>query len=331
MHGARNERVQPQVVSVMKILVTGAAGFIGSAIAQRLSHEGHEVVGVDNFNEYYDVTLKRARAKTLIPGIEIVESDITDKAAMERLFTEHHFDAVAHLAAQAGVRYSLDHPEAYVATNVVGTQTLLQAMKEHDVRQIVFASTSSVYGNTTALPFSEEASADRPVSIYAATKRSCELMLHTYAELFGFKVTCLRFFTVYGPWGRPDMALFKFTNAMLRGEPIDVYNNGEHRRDFTYIGDIVDGFVRALQRSMHYEIINLGNNAPVDLMEYIHVLEKELGITAQMNMLPMQEGDVKETYADITKARTLLGYQPATKVEEGVANFVKWFRDFYDM
>jgi UDP-glucuronate 4-epimerase len=202
-------------------------------------------------------------------------------------------------------------------------------MKEHGVRHIVFASTSSVYGNTTKLPFSETATADRPVSIYAATKRAGELMLHTYAELFGFSVTCLRFFTVYGPWGRPDMALFKFTRSMLHGEPIEVYNNGEHRRDFTYIDDIVDGFVRALQKPQHYEIINLGNNAPVELMEYIRVLEGELGITAEKKMLPMQEGDVKETFADISKARKLLGYEPKTQVAEGVKNFVAWYKEFY--
>lgn len=313
----------------MKILVTGVAGFIGSAIAQRLKRDGHEVVGVDNFNEYYDVSLKRARVSQLLDGVEVIEADITDAARMQELFARHQFDAVAHLAAQAGVRYSLEHPEVYVQSNVSGTQTLLEAMKEHRITRIVFASTSSVYGNTSQLPFKETEAADRPVSIYAATKRAGELMLHAYAELFGFEVTCLRFFTVYGPWGRPDMALFKFTNAMLRGEPIEVYNNGAHRRDFTYVNDIVDGFVRALQRPLHYEIINLGNNAPVDLMEYISVLEHELGVSAEKKMLPMQEGDVKETFADISKARELLGYEPKTNVEEGVKHFVEWYRNFY--
>lgn len=314
----------------MKILVTGVAGFVGSAVAKRLKEAGHEVVGIDNFNEYYDVTLKRARVVSLLPGIEVIAGDITNRALLERVFTEHSFDAVAHLAAQAGVRYSLEHPEAYVEANVVGTQTLLEVMKNHTVKRMVYASTSSAYGNTSAIPFKESEPADKPVSIYAATKRAGELIAHTYASLHNMDITCLRFFTVYGPWGRPDMALFKFTNAMQKGEPIDVYNNGEHRRDFTYIDDIVAGFVAALERPLPgYEIINLGNGAPVELMSFIEVLEKELGIQAQKNMLPMQEGDVKETYADITKARELLGYAPETKVEKGIHEFVVWYRGFY--
>jgi len=313
----------------MKILVTGAAGFIGSAVAKRLKEAGHEVVGIDNFNEYYDVSLKRERVNALLSGVTVIEGDITDRAFLQSVFSSHQFDAVAHLAAQAGVRYSLEHPEVYVQSNVVGTQTLLEAMKQHGVKQMVYASTSSAYGDSSQVPFKEDEPADRPVSIYAATKRSGELIAHSYAHLYGIDITALRFFTVYGPWGRPDMALFKFTDAILQGEPIDVYNNGNHRRDFTYIDDIVAGFVRALEKKLPgFEIINLGNGSPVHLLEFIEVLEKELGTSAQKNMLPMQEGDVFETYADTHKAHTLLGFEAKTSVEEGVKNFVAWYRSY---
>jgi UDP-glucuronate 4-epimerase len=315
----------------MKILVTGGAGFIGSAVAKRLVDAGHEVVVLDNFNEYYDVELKRARVKALIPNVLVVEGDVTDKAVLSGLMEEHSFDAVAHLAAQAGVRYSLEYPEVYVHSNVVGTQTLLEVMKEHGVKNMIYASTSSAYGNSSTVPFSETEAADKPVSIYAATKRAGELIAHTYCVLHEMNITCLRFFTVYGSWGRPDMALFKFTDAMLQGEAIDVYNNGQHRRDFTYIDDIVSGFVLAIEKALPgYEIINLGNGHPVELMEFIAVLEKELGVPAQKNFLPMQEGDVLETFADITKARTLLGFVPQTDVEVGVGQFSKWYRSFYN-
>lgn len=313
----------------MKILVTGGAGFIGSAVAKRLVEEGNEVVVIDNFNTYYDVSLKRARVAALLAGVEVREGDITDRPFLESLFAQHRFDAVAHLAAQAGVRYSLEHPEAYVLANVVGTQTLLEVMKNHGVKQLVYASTSSAYGESSSIPFKESESADRPVSIYAATKRSGELIAHSYATLYEMQVTVLRFFTVYGPWGRPDMALFKFTDAMLNGAPIDVYNNGEHRRDFTYIDDIVSGFSAALYKPMSYEIINLGNGAPVELMDFIGYLEKELGKESKKNMLPRQVGDVAETYADINKARELLGFDPQTHAEDGVRAFVVWYRSYH--
>ena len=312
-----------------KILVTGGAGFIGSALTKRLLDEGHTVVVIDNFNTYYDVTLKRARQEYFLKNATVVEADITDKEALEKLFSEHKFDVVCHLAAQAGVRYSIENPSAYIESNIVGTANIVETMKRHAVSKIVFASTSSVYGNTSPLPCLETTSADRPVSIYAATKRSGELLLHSYAAQFGMQVTCLRFFTVYGPWGRPDMALFSFTKNIKAGLPIDVFNNGDHRRDFTYIDDIVDGFARAVTAPVTFEVINLGNNSPVDLLTYIATLETELKLKAQMNMLPMQVGDVKETYADITKAEELLGYIPKTEVREGVRNFVAWYEEFY--
>jgi UDP-glucuronate 4-epimerase len=313
----------------MKILVTGGAGFIGSAIARRLLDEGHTVTVIDNFNEYYDVTLKRARQDFFLEGATVVEADITDAKAVEKIFSEEAFDVVCHLAAQAGVRYSIENPGAYVQSNVVGTAILAEAMKQHGVRRMVFASTSSVYGNTTSLPFQESTPADKPISMYAATKRSCELLLYSYASQFHMDITCLRFFTVYGPWGRPDMALFSFTKNIQAGEPIDVYNNGDHRRDFTYIDDIVDGFVRAIKKPLGFEIVNLGNNNPVALTTYIETLEAELGMQAQKNLLPMQQGDVHETFADISKARELLGYEPKTQVTEGVERFVAWYRQFY--
>lgn len=313
----------------MKILVTGGAGFIGSAVAHRLSSLGHAVVVIDNFNSYYDVSLKHARVESLLKGVEVIEGDITDKVFLEKLFSLHGFDAVAHLAAQAGVRYSVENPGVYVETNVRGTQLLLETMHAHNVEQMVYASTSSVYGTNTEAPFKETAEADKPVSIYAATKKAGELLAHTYASLYGMDITCLRFFTVYGPWGRPDMALFKFTELMKKDEPIDIYNNGELRRDFTYIDDIVEGFIKAIEKPMGYEIINLGNGNPVALMTFVDVLEKELGIAAKKNMLPMQEGDVYETFADTTKAKELLGFESKTPVEEGVKRFVQWYTDFY--
>lgn len=313
----------------MNILVTGGAGFIGSAVAQRLFADGHHVMILDDFNAYYDVELKRARAAQLPSEITVIEGSITDVELLESVFASQKFDAVCHLAAQAGVRYSLENPHVYVETNVQGTFRLLEAMRMHGVNRMVYASTSSIYGNDTPAPFTEDAVAHAPVSVYAATKKAGELLAHTYSTLYGMDVTCLRFFTVYGPWGRPDMALYKFVNAIQQGQPIDVYNEGKLRRDFTYIDDIVEGFVQAVERPMGYQIINLGNGSPVELLQFIDVIESELGQRAQKNMLPMQQGDVFETYADIRKAQELLGYQPKTKVEEGVREFVKWYKDFY--
>jgi UDP-glucuronate 4-epimerase len=313
----------------MKILVTGGAGFIGSALTKRLVADGNDVVVIDNFNEYYDVSLKRAREKELLKGATVLEGDFTDEAFLERVFSKHQFDVVCHLGAQAGVRYSVEHPEVYVNTNVRGTQLLLEMMRKHNVNRILYASTSSAYGDTTPVPFVETATADRPVSVYAATKRAGELLIYAYVSLYGFEATCLRFFTVYGPWGRPDMALFKFSKLMKEGKPIDVYNDGNMRRDFTYIDDIVDGFVKALEHPLSYEIINLGNNSPVELDVFIKILEQKLGVPAVRNLMPMQAGDVKETYADITKAQTLLGYAPKTSVDEGVGSFVDWYHAYY--
>jgi UDP-glucuronate 4-epimerase len=314
-----------------KILVTGGAGFIGSALTRRLLDEGHDVVVIDNFNEYYDVSLKRARVEALLSGAIVLEGDFTDEAFLEEVFSTHSFDVVCHLGAQAGVRHSLQHPEVYVHTNVRGTQLILEMMHKYAVKRIVYASTSSAYGDTREVPFRETQPADRPLSVYAATKRAGEMLIYAYHNLYGIDATCLRFFTVYGPWGRPDMALFKFTHAMMHDEPIDVYNSGEHRRDFTYIDDIVSGFVAAVYTPLPYEIINLGNGSSVHLLSFIEMLEKELGITAQKNLLPLQEGDVFETYADTHKAHELLGYTPKTSVAEGVKHFVAWYRAFYNV
>lgn len=315
----------------MKILVTGGAGFIGSALSLRLSNEGHEVIVLDNFNDYYDVSLKRARQRSLLKGVTVLEGDITDEKFLNEIFTKYQFEVVCHLAAQAGVRYSVENPSVYIDTNVRGTQLLLETMRQHNVMRMIFASSSSVYGNTTQVPFSENAPADLPVSLYAATKRAGELLAHTYVSLYGMHITCLRFFTVYGPWGRPDMALFKFSELIQKGKPIDVYNEGKLQRDFTYIDDIVDGFNSAIERPHGYEIINLGNGSPVALLDFIQLLEKEFGVTAQKNMFPMQEGDVFETYANTNKANALLGYEPKVTLEEGVRRFVSWYKEYQKM
>jgi UDP-glucuronate 4-epimerase len=313
----------------MNILVTGGAGFIGSALARTLVKEGHQVVVIDNFNEYYNVSLKRDRVSTLIPQVTVLEVDITDKKALEELFTTYTFDIVCHLAAQAGVRYSVEAPEVYVTTNVLGTQTLFEVMQKHNVKRMVFASTSSAYGVNTPAPFTEDVAADRPVSVYAATKRAGELFAYSYFVQYGIETTCLRFFTVYGPWSRPDMAMLKFAEKIASGETIDIYNNGNMRRDFTYIDDIVNGFVRAVDTPLGYEIINLGNGGPVELMQFVEVLETELGKPAQKNFLPMQQGDVFETYADTTKAKTKLGFQAKTDFSQGVREFARWFNSYY--
>ncbi len=313
----------------MKIVVTGGAGFIGSALARRLCDEGNDVVVIDNFNEYYDPELKRARQNALLQGVTVLEGDITDALFLEETFSAHAFDVVCHLAAQAGVRYSVEHPSKYVLSNVLGTQMLLETMKEHKVMHMVFASTSSAYGMSAQSPFQETENADRPVSVYSATKRACEMLGHSYHQQYGMNVTCLRFFTVYGPWSRPDMAMLKFADLMTAGKPIDIYNNGDMRRDYTYIDDIVEGFKLAAEKPLGYEILNIGNGAPVELLAFVEVLEKELGITAEKNMLPMQQGDVYETFADTSKAKELLGFEAKVDFPEGVKNFVKWYKEYY--
>ena len=312
----------------MKILVTGGAGFIGSATAKRLFADGHDVVVIDNFNTYYDLQLKRDRVAKLISQVPTYFLDITDMAALQALFKTYKFEAVCHFAAQAGVRYSVEAPDVYVTTNVLGMQTLLEVMKDNGVKQMVYASTSSAYGTSTTAPFKEDVSADRPVSVYAATKRAAELLAHNYYDQYGIEVTCLRFFTVYGPWSRPDMAMLKFAQKIVADEPIDIYNNGNLRRDFTYIDDIVEGFVSAVHKPMKYEVINLGNGSPVKLLDFVELLEERLGKKAQKNMLPMQQGDVYETYADTTKAKQLLGFEARTDFATGISNFVEWFIEY---
>ncbi len=333
----------------MKILVTGAAGFIGSHVAQRLLDRGYELVGLDNLNEYYDVTLKQARLARLTtqPNFRFVKLDLTDTAAMATLFASEKFARVVHLAAQAGVRYSLEDPHAYVRSNVTGTLCVLEGCRHNAVGHLVYASTSSVYGANTNMPFSVHNIADHPLSLYASTKRANELMAHNYSALFGLPTTGLRFFTVYGPWGRPDMALFLFTRNILEGKPIDVFNHGHHRRDFTYVDDIAEGVVRVLERPPQpdpkwrsdapdpatsfapFRLYNIGNNRPVELLRYIEIIEECLGRKAQKNFLPLQPGDVPETCADIDDLVRDVGYRPATPVEVGVKNFVEWFCGYY--
>ncbi len=309
----------------MKILVTGGAGFIGSALAERLIRDNHEIVVIDNFNEYYDVELKRKRVEALLSKVAVIEGDITDKNFLTEIFEQNKFDVVCHLAAQAGVRYSVEHPEVYVTTNVLGTQMVFEAMKEFGVKRMVYASTSSAYGVTATSPFKEEEKADRPVSVYAATKRAGEMIAHSYYAMYGIETTCLRFFTVYGPWSRPDMAMFKFADKMMTGKPIDIYNKGDLRRDFTYIDDIVEGFVKATMKPLGYEIVNLGSGKPIELLSFVEQLEDVLGVKAKKNLLPMQPGDVFETYADITKAKELLGFESQMDFETGIHNFSEWF------
>ncbi len=333
----------------MKVLVTGAAGFIGAALCERLLARGDEVVGIDNLNDYYEVSLKEARLARLTgrPGFRFERLDLADRAGMERLFASEGFAGVVNLAAQAGVRYSLENPHAYIESNVVGFLHVLEGCRHHGVGHLVFASSSSVYGANTAMPYSVHHNVDHPYSLYAATKKGNELMAHTYAHLYGIPSTGLRFFTVYGPWGRPDMAPIKFARAIVAGRPIDVYNYGNHRRDFTYIDDIVEGVVRVLDRPPQgnpewsgdapdpatsrapWRVYNIGNHEPVHLMRFIELLEENLGRTAQKNLLPLQPGDVPDTYADVSDLKRDVGYQPATPIEEGVRRFVDWFRDYY--
>lgn len=313
----------------MKILVTGGAGFIGNYLTLRLLADGHDVVIVDTVNAYYDPTLKEARLKRLPDTVPVYRVDIADMDALETVFKEHTFDAIAHLAAQAGVRYSLIDPLAYARTNYLGTQNILEMARLYGVPHVVLASTSSVYGKNKDMPFQEDTHIGTPISVYAASKRGGELLGHVYAHLFGINVTCLRFFTVYGPWGRPDMALFLFTEAMLNDKPIELYNGGDMKRDFTYVDDIVEGFARALERPMGYEIINLGHGKPVHLREFVALIEETLGKKASVVEKEMQPGDVSETFANVSKAKELLGFSADVSVEEGVKNFVKWYRDYY--
>ena len=333
----------------MKVLVTGAAGFIGYHASKALLERGDTVVGLDNLNDYYDPALKESRLALLLefPAFSFIKMDLEDEAGVMQAFAANCFEAVIHLAAQAGVRYSLENPRAYIDSNVVGTLNILEACRHHPVRHLVFASSSSVYGANTRMPFSVHDNVDHPLSLYAASKKANELMAHTYANLYDIPVTGLRFFTVYGPWGRPDMALFSFTKAILAGEAIDVFNYGKHRRDFTYIDDVVAGVIKVLDQPAQpseewdsaepdpgtskapYRLYNIGNSKPVDLLHYIHVIEGCLGMKAEMNMLPIQPGDVPDTYADVQALIDDTGYSPSTKVEDGVASFVEWYADYY--
>lgn len=333
----------------MRILVTGAAGFIGSHLSHRLLSEGHDIVGLDNLNDYYSVQLKRDRLARLQSQekFTFVNLDLEDRQAMETLFSEYHLDAVINLAAQAGVRYSLENPRAYISSNIDGFMNILECCRHAKTAHLIYASSSSVYGMNTQMPFSVHDNVDHPVSLYAATKKANELMAHTYSHLYGLKTTGLRFFTVYGPWGRPDMALFLFTKAILSGQPIKVFNQGQMRRDFTYIDDIVEGITRLLAKppeaneqwdsgnpdpgssSAPYRLFNIGNNQPVPLMDFISAIESALGQEARKEFLPLQAGDVPATYADIEALADYVGYRPGTDINVGIQNFVDWFRDYY--
>jgi len=335
----------------MKVLVTGGAGFIGAALCQRLLDRGDEVLAVDNLNDYYEVNLKLARLENLQKSghFEFIKLDIADRDAMAGLFQGQGFDVVVNLAAQAGVRYSIDNPARYIDSNLVGFGNILEGCRHQHCGHLVYASSSSVYGGNLKQPFSENDPVDHPVSLYAATKKANELMAHTYASLYGLPVTGLRFFTVYGPFGRPDMALFIFTKKILAGEPIDVFNFGNHRRDFTYVGDIVEGIIGALDHVAQpnadwngdmpdpgtsqapYRLYNIGNQRPVDLLRYIDLLEGCLGRTAERNLLPLQLGDVPDTWADVEDLVTDVGYRPETPVEEGIKRFVEWYLEYYQV
>jgi UDP-glucuronate 4-epimerase len=313
----------------MRYLVTGGAGFIGNAVALRLVADGHDVVVLDDCNDYYDVGLKESRLARLPEHVPVICAGIEELETLRELFAAYKFDAVCHLAAQAGVRYSLEAPARYIESNYVGTFRVLEVMREFGVKRLVYASSSSVYGEDDNVPFREDVRADRTVSVYAATKRAGELLVHTYHHLYDFDVTTLRFFTVYGPWGRPDMAPYIFTDKILAGEPITVFNEGNMRRDFTYIDDIVDGVVNALERVQHYAVYNLGYGQPVALMDFIAAVEDAAGVRAKIEYAPMQPGDVTQTYADTTAATHALDYRPRTPVTRGVAEYIAWFRDYY--
>jgi len=338
----------------MNVLVTGNAGFIGFHTAKRLLERGDSVIGFDCVNDYYDPTLKEARLQELEAtaaktgsAYTFIRANLADRAAVEACFSEHRFDRVIHLAAQAGVRYSIENPHSYVESNIVAFTNILEACRHAQAPHLTYASTSSVYGANTKMPFSEEDSASHPLQFYAATKRANELMAHSYSHLYRLPTTGLRFFTVYGPWGRPDMALFLFTRAMLAGEPIRLFNHGKHTRDFTYVADIVEGVLRASDQPAQpdpnwssdnpgqstsaapWRLFNIGNNNPVTLEAYVNALEAALGVTAKRELLPLQPGDVPDTYADSSALKAVVGYQPATPVEEGVGRFVEWYRGYY--
>jgi UDP-glucuronate 4-epimerase len=338
----------------MKILVTGAAGFIGAAVSQYLINRGDHVVGIDNINDYYDVNLKHARlahikASNSASHFTFIEMGVEERDKMTALFEEHKFDRVVHLAAQAGVRYSLENPNAYVDSNIVGFVNILEGCRHNNVGHLVYASSSSVYGANETMPFSEQHNVDHQVSLYAASKKANELMAHTYSHLYNLPTTGLRFFTVYGPWGRPDMALFKFTKKILEGDTIQVYNFGNHRRDFTYIDDIVEGVIKSLDNvaspneqwdgkqpdpstsKAPYKVYNIGAQTPVHLLRFIETLEEALGVEAKKELLPMQPGDVPDTYADVSSLVADTGYQPKTNIDKGVKAFVDWYRDFYNI
>ena len=333
----------------MKILVTGSAGFIGHALCHRLLRRGDEVIGIDNLNDYYDVTLKQDRLSNLLayPGFSNVKCNLEDAETINNTFKHHQPQRVVNLAAQAGVRYSLQNPQAYVSSNLVGFVNILEACRYQNVEHLVYASSSSVYGANTSMPFSVHNNVDHPLSLYAASKKANELLAHTYSHLFRLPTTGLRFFTVYGPWGRPDMALFLFTRAILAGEPIDVFNHGKHKRDFTYIDDIVEGVIRVLDKvatpdpawdsgnpdpatsTAPWRLYNIGSNNPIELMHYIKTLEHCLGKTAEKNYLPLQAGDVPATFADVEALVRDVGYKPSTPVETGIARFVEWYTQYY--
>jgi UDP-glucuronate 4-epimerase len=333
----------------MKVLITGTAGFIGSTLANKLLARGDEVIGIDNINDYYDVNLKLARLARVKKhaGFTEVKGDLEDRALIMKTFEQHKPDRVVNLAAQAGVRYSLENPHAYIESNIVGFTNILEACRYNDVKHLVYASSSSVYGANTNMPFSIHSNVDHPLSLYAATKKANELMAHTYSHLYDLPTTGLRFFTVYGPWGRPDMALFLFTRSIIEGKPIDVFNHGKHRRDFTYIDDIVEGVTRTLDNiakpndlwsgdipdpgtsKAPYRLYNIGNNSPVALMDYIETLENALGKKAEKNFLPLQPGDVPDTFADVQDLVADVNYKPETTIKEGIGNFVEWYKDYY--
>ena len=332
-----------------KILVTGSAGFIGYSLCLKLLDKGNEIIGIDNHNNYYDPKLKDARLKKLIksPNYLHFRADISNKKELDKIYEDFKPEKVVNLAAQAGVRYSIENPLAYIKSNIVGFGNILENCRKYEVKHLVYASTSSVYGANTKMPFSEHDSVNHPLSVYAASKKSNELMAHAYSHLYKLPTTGLRFFTVYGPWGRPDMALFKFTKAILEERPIEIYNHGKHSRDFTYIDDIIDGVIKTLNNSPSgnlswsgqkpdpasskapWCVYNIGNNNPVELMDYVDAIEKALGKKAKINYLPLQQGDVPDTFADINNLKKRLNYKPSVSVIEGVANFVKWYQEYY--
>jgi UDP-glucuronate 4-epimerase len=333
----------------LKVLVTGAAGFIGNAVSLRLLERGDTVVGLDNLNDYYDISLKQARLDRIPTDadFQFVKMDLADREGIEALFATEKFDKVINLAAQAGVRYSIENPHAYIDSNIVGFTNILEGCRHHDVQHLVYASSSSVYGANETMPFSVHDNVDHPMSLYAATKKSNELMAHTYSHLYQIPTTGLRFFTVYGPWGRPDMSPFIFAKAIMNGEPLKVFNYGKHRRDFTYIDDIVEGVLRTLDNTATanpdwsgltpdsasskapWRVYNIGNQTPVELLHYIELLEKHLGKTTEKNLLPMQPGDVPDTYADVETLIADVGYQPKTSIEDGIRQFTRWYKGFY--